>query len=263
MKNNRLIAITIIRNEEHNFLSSWLDNVRKIVDYHIFVDDASDDKTPQIIAEHLKKYPGELHIRKTSLFRQNEPALRDELWKYTRHIAHDGDWILIVDADEFYDGHLLRLKKKLLDNKFPNAEVVKVSCLDMWTTSSYRVDGYWSPLHSDVRLIRYHNVDFNAQKDQLHQPPYPSTTNTKKKLSCFIPKIHLAYLREQDRERRYEFYSKNVSAQKDPISYKHVLSIKSDSIRLKSFFNKMNSILAFIKNDQLYFEIKQIIRKIK
>lgn len=37
---NRLIAISIVKNEENNYLADWLRNLRKFVDYHIFLDDA-------------------------------------------------------------------------------------------------------------------------------------------------------------------------------------------------------------------------------
>ena len=177
----RVIGITIIKNESQNYLNDWLNEIRKIVDYHIFLDDASTDNTPNIIRDHLKKYPGELHILKQSLFKDNEPLLRSKLWNYARNVARDGDWILIVDADEFYDENLLSLKKKLLKNKYPNIDVVKVSCLDMWNATSYRVDGNWSPKKSDVRLIRYYDVDFGWENNtNLHNPPYPYSTNIQK-----------------------------------------------------------------------------------
>jgi len=261
MNKNRLIAITIVRNEENNFLDPWLKNIGRFADYHIFVDDASDDATPDIITRHLKKHPGELHRRKTSLFRQNEPALRGELWEYTRRVAHDGDWILIVDADEFYDGNLGKIKKQLLQNKFPNANVLTVSCLDMWTPREYRTDGYWSPLYSDIRLIRYTNIPFGAKSDSLHQPPYPAGIDTSKIIKKLIPKIHLAYLRQSDRERRYKFYTQNVSSDTDPISFKHAQSIMSRDIKLETYFNRQQDIQALKHCDLAYFQVRHTTKK--
>ncbi len=261
MNKSRLIAITIIRNEENNFLRPWLKNIGRIADYHIFLDDASDDNTPQIIAQHLKTHPGELHHRKTSLFKQNEPALRGELWEYTRRIAHDGDWILIVDADEFYDGNLKKIKKKLLKNKFPNANVLTVSCLDMWTAREYRTDGYWSPLYNDIRLIRYRDIPFGANSTQLHQPPYPAGIDTSKIIKIFIPKIHLAYLRDSDRIRRYKFYTKNVSPDTDPVSFKHAQSIISRDTELTPYFNIRRDIWALTHFDIAYFQVRHITKK--
>lgn len=257
----RLIAITIIRNEEKNFLDEWLDNIGHIADYHIFLDDASDDNTPQRIREHLRTFPGELHQRSTSIFRENEPALRSELWEYARAQARPGDWILIVDADEFYDGHMLRLKQKLLGNECKNIEVVKVSCLDLWNASGYRTDGHWSPRKSDVRVIKYHNVPFGAYGTALHMPPYPASTDVAKNYSVYVPKIHFAYLRKSDRVRRYEFYRKNVLASENSISYKHALSINDKKVSVKKYFTFLRTIFAALNSDALYFKIKKAAKK--
>lgn len=261
MTKPRLIAITIIRNEENNFLREWLHNIGKIADWHIFLDDASDDKTPQIIEQHLKTNPGELHRRKTSLFRENEPALRSQLWEYVRRGARDGDWILIVDADEFYDGRLKKLKSKLLKNKYADKDVVKVSCLDMWNPREYRTDGYWSPHGTDVRLIRYHDVPFGASIAALHMPPYPASTDLTKNLKIWIPKIHLAYLRDTDKARRYEFYTKNVSPEADSVSYRHAMSIMDADVKLQPYFNFRNTVRAILNFDTLYMQAKKTAKK--
>lgn len=263
MHKNRLIAITIIKNEENNYLRDWLKNIGKITDYHIFLDDASTDNTPQIITEHLKKHPGELHRRRTSLFRTNEPALRSELWEYTRNVAQPGDWILIVDADEFYDEHLTRIKRKLLSNKWPDAQVIKVSCLDMWNENGYRTDGFWSPQQSDVRIIRYIDTPFNPKGSALHMPPYPSSTDITKNIDINIPKIHLAYLRDNDKQRRYQFYTQNVSEEQDNISYKHALSILDTNVKITEIFNFWKVLNAWINGDKLYLQIYKTIQKHK
>ena len=49
MTKPRLIAITIVRNETGNYLTEWLKNIGSIADYHVFLDDASDDNTPAVI----------------------------------------------------------------------------------------------------------------------------------------------------------------------------------------------------------------------
>lgn len=257
MTRPRLIAITIVRNEENNYLRPWLKNVSKVADYHVFLDDASDDNTPEIIRAHLKRHPGELHCRTTSLFRENEPKLRNELWEYVRAVAKSGDWIWVVDADEFYDSHMLRLKSELLSNKHPNAQVAKVSCLDMWTSTDYRTDGYWSPVGTDTRLIRYHDVEFGETGTSLHMPPYPASTDIASNIPVWIPKIHFAYLRDCDKKRRYDFYTKNVSAKTDSVSYKHALSIADKDVQLKSYFNAQNTLRAILHLDFLYLFTKR------
>lgn len=262
MEKNKLIAISIIKNEQNNYLRHWLENIGQIADYHIFLDDASNDDTPNIIKDHLKKYPGELHLRKTSIFKENEPALRSELWEYTRKIANKGDWILIVDADEFYDSHMVRLKKKILQNKYPNKDVVKVSCLDMWDSTHYRTDGKWSPKKADTRIIRFCDVPFCPNGTSLHMPPYPQSTDIKKNINAFIPKIHAVYLKKSDRERRYQFYKRYVSPDDNPAGYAHALSIMNNDIQKKKYFSRIRDLLSFLIDDKLYFQIKNYFSQI-
>lgn len=257
----RLIAITIVRNEASNYLNAWLENVANFADYHIFLDDASDDATPDIIKKHLKTHPGEIHLRKTSLFVKNEPLLRSELWDYTRQVARQGDWILIVDADEFYDEHLLHLKTKLLTNKFPNIDVVKVSCLDMWNATSFRKDGCWSPFYAAVRLIRFYDVDFGANNTSLHMPAYPSSTDISRNLREFIPMMHFAYLRSADRLRRYNFYKSNVSPDKNKTAYMHALSIMAPKPKMKRYFGLCSRVYHWIKGHQIYQQIYTELKK--
>lgn len=239
---NRLIAISIVKNEENNYLADWLRNLRKFVDYHIFLDDASDDKTPDIIQNFINSgYKGEIHRRKEPLFAENEPALLSELWQYTRKFAENGDWILIVDADEFYDKRLLSFKQKIPYLNKNHYECVKVSCRDMWTKNKFRCGGYWSPKGTDVRLIAFQDLDFCNNGNNLHLPCYSAGLNIKNNYKMFIPKIHLAYLREKDRKRRYEFYTnaKNTDAH----SVKHAKSILEVKPKLKNLYNSFELIL--------------------
>ena len=237
----KLIGITIVKNETHNYLDAWLKNMENFLDYHIFLDDASTDNTPEYIQSIIDSgYKGEVHQRETSLFKDNEPKLRAELWEYARKVAKDGDWILIVDADEFYDERLLELKPKLFKLNPKKYECVKVSIVDMWDKEHYRTDGLWSPKNSDVRIIRYKDCEFGATSTELHQPPYPASLNTKKKYKTYIPKIHMAYLKKADRIRRYEFYKQNVDNTK---LNAHALSV----LETKPILNKYLSALYNIK----------------
>ncbi|MDE6478320.1 MAG: glycosyltransferase family 2 protein, partial [Alphaproteobacteria bacterium] len=253
--------IPIVRNETGNYLTEWLKNVGSIADYHIFLDDGSDDDTPDVIARHLETHPGQLHRRKTSLFRENEPALRGQLWEYVRRTARPGDWVWIVDADEFYDHHLVRLKPKLLANEYPDADVVKTSCLDMWNKTSYRTDGLWSPEYADTRIIRFHDVPFGATGSELHMPPYPASTDLTRNLKIWIPKIHMAYLRHDDKMRRYKFYTANVSTDTNPAYHRHALSIADTHVTCQKYITPMQTLAAYFRGRTHYLRIRRILKK--
>ncbi|MCL1786204.1 MAG: glycosyltransferase [Alphaproteobacteria bacterium] len=235
----RLIAMTIVRNESKNYLEPWLENMRGIVDYHVFLDDASDDDTPKIIQAAIDAgYPGELHRRDTSLFMKNEPALRGELWEHVRKIAGPGDWILIADADEFYDERMTAFKERALQWDF-EYDVCRISCCDMWDGEHYRVDGRWSPARSMTRLFRFKDIPFGAGAAELHQPPHPAGLNLENNYKTFLPMLHAAYLRPMDRKLRYHRYVKNAP---NEVMKKHALSVLDVPPKLKKLKSKNNPI---------------------
>ena len=94
-------------------------------------------------------------------------------------------------------------------------------------------------------------------------PPYPSSTDITKNIDINIPKIHLAYLRDNDKKRRYQFYTKNVSQEQDNVSYKHALSILDTNVKITEIFNFWKVLNALINGDKLYLQIYKTIQKHK
>lgn len=82
----------IVKNEA-GVIRRCLDSVREVIDYWVIVDTGSTDNTQQIIREHLKNIPGELHERPWQDFAHN----RSEALVLAR--GH-GDYVLVIDADE-------------------------------------------------------------------------------------------------------------------------------------------------------------------
>ncbi len=82
----------IVKNEAP-VIRRCLDSVRPIIDYWVIVDTGSTDGTQQIIRDHLRELPGELHERPWRDFAHN----RSEALALAR--AH-GDYSLIIDADD-------------------------------------------------------------------------------------------------------------------------------------------------------------------
>ena len=228
-RKKRLVGITIIRNESKNFLRPWLENMRGHLDYHVFLDDASDDDTPDIIQAAIDAgYPGELHRRKTSLFLENEPKLRAELWEHARKVCVDGDWVLIVDADEFYGSDLTSFMcKKALRRIKKN--IVSVRCCDMWDREHYRVDGVWNYTKAP-RLIRFIDTPFGDRAAEFHSPAYPNIYVKMKLHETKIKMVHLAYLRDTDKQRRYDRYTQNAPNEG---MLKHAKSILEVTPKLK------------------------------
>lgn len=87
------ICLAMIVKNEAPVIRRCLDSVRPIIDHWVIVDTGSTDGTQDIIREHLKDLPGELHERPWRDFAHN----RSEALELAR--PH-GDYSLIIDADD-------------------------------------------------------------------------------------------------------------------------------------------------------------------
>ena len=87
------ICLNMIVKNEAAVIRRCLDSVRPIIDYWVIVDTGSTDGTQDIIREHLRDLPGELHERPWRDFAHN----RSEALELARG---KGDYTLIIDADD-------------------------------------------------------------------------------------------------------------------------------------------------------------------
>ncbi|MGB7978644.1 MAG: glycosyltransferase [Chlamydiales bacterium] len=90
------ICLNMIVKNEAAIIRRCLDSVKEIIDYWVIVDTGSIDGTQEIIKEHMKEIPGELHER---------PWIN---WGETRSEAFEaakgkGDYILFMDADDILE----------------------------------------------------------------------------------------------------------------------------------------------------------------
>jgi glycosyltransferase involved in cell wall biosynthesis len=89
----KTICLNMIVRNEASVIRRCLSSVRSIVDYWVIVDTGSTDGTQDIIREHLRGLPGELHERPWKNFAHN----RSEALKLARGKS---DYTLIIDADD-------------------------------------------------------------------------------------------------------------------------------------------------------------------
>ena len=231
---NKLIVGSIVGNEKNNYLKKWLDNVKQYADLHIIIDDASNDGTQQILEEYYNNGNVVLNRNDYSLFKKNEPQLRNKLWQTIRQHAEDGDWIIIVDADEFYFD-LADKKQPLMKIK---EDVVAIRLLDLWNEKQYRVDGFWSPYFH--RMFRFKNEDFGVEGEGLHKSPIPKyACETNNVFMSDLRCHHYSYLRDEDKKTKYDFYMNNV---KDVFNLQHAKSIMAKP-ELSSLANELPTLL--------------------
>jgi glycosyltransferase involved in cell wall biosynthesis len=87
------LCLNMIVKNEAGVICRCLDSVRPIVDHWVIVDTGSTDGTQDIIRQHLRDLPGELHERPWLDFAHN----RSEALELARGKS---DYTLIIDADD-------------------------------------------------------------------------------------------------------------------------------------------------------------------
>jgi hypothetical protein len=134
----------------------------------------------------------------------NEVTLRKQQWQEV--IKTNPDWILILDADEFFETNMRTEIQKLT-----NQNQIDVWCFrlyDFWNTDQYRDDMYWSA-HNYYRpfLMRY-KKDFNYtwKESAQHCGRIPMNSLNLPSGRSEMRLKHLGWANEQDRLAKYKRY---------------------------------------------------------
>lgn len=122
---NRLTAMMQVRNEAGRYLEQVLEELSEFVDDIVVVDDGSTDHTAQLCRSFAKVT--KLVTLETSLFNR-EWELRQILWDLA--VSTNPDWLLSVDADEFYEEAAKREMRRLIDQ-------------DVYDWVSFRLFDFW------------------------------------------------------------------------------------------------------------------------
>jgi glycosyltransferase involved in cell wall biosynthesis len=135
------LCLSMIVKNEAPVIRRCLDSVRPLIDYWVIVDTGSTDGTQQIIHEHLKDLPGELHERPWRDFAHN----RSEALALARPHA---DYSLIIDADDVLEvpkGY--RLPRLKADSYYIDIDHPPVRYQRMQIVSNARPWSYRGVLH--------------------------------------------------------------------------------------------------------------------
>lgn len=208
-----IIGASVVHNNCEIFKRT-LKTFDALCDEIIVLDDGSDQCTElerhKDIEENFSKPFIFSKIQKS----EKEIQRRSELWGMVCNNADEGDWIILLDSDEviFHKDH-----KRLLDILRTNKnderiDWVAMRLYNMWTETEYRVDGYWNPKFELKRRIfklhkgGYRPRDFNEATVECGEVPEyvfnHSGLNTEIKL------LHLGYITEAERRRKYEFHKR-------------------------------------------------------
>lgn len=200
----KIIGAMLVRNESGRYLAQVLCKMRRICDKIVVVDDCSEDNTAQI----CQCYGCKVYQGNESLWGTNELFRRKQLWDLATKEADDGDWILVLDADEIIDGIDL-LKGSISQATTQNADCVAFNLYDMWDESHYREDLCWDA-HTKLSIIciKYHaSKEYIWPELTLHCGRFPANS-----YSVVLPTgariLHYGWAKPEDRQSKYARYMK-------------------------------------------------------
>ena len=125
----QVICLNMIVKNEAAVIRRCIDSVRPIIDRWVIVDTGSTDGTQDIIREHLRDVPGELHERPWQDFAHN----RSEALELARGKS---DYVLIIDADD-------------------TLEIAKAAALPELTADAYLIEiADSSIVYERIQLVR-------------------------------------------------------------------------------------------------------------
>ncbi|MEK5059508.1 hypothetical protein BK126_21240 [Paenibacillus sp. FSL H7-0326] len=109
---NKLLSVCMIVKDEEAVLSQALESIKSVADEIIIVDTGSTDKTKEIAAKYTEQvYDFE--------WCNDFAAARNYSIQFAK-----GQWILIMDADEYLPNHQIHLWRDLLKKENPHKELV-------------------------------------------------------------------------------------------------------------------------------------------
>lgn len=166
----RLTLSMVVRNEGNRYLSEALKRHRTYIDAAVIIDDASTDRTPELCMELLDGIPLKLVRNREPMF-ANEIELRRKQWEET--IATGPDWILNLDADEWFEDRFASEVHSLMMQS--EMDLYSFRMYDFWSRTAYREDQLWQ-MHVTYRplLLRYRpDFDYAWQETAQHCGRYP------------------------------------------------------------------------------------------
>ncbi|MHC1745270.1 MAG: glycosyltransferase [Syntrophobacteraceae bacterium] len=222
MRRPRIICQMRIKNEGR-WLKEVLDDIARIAQGIVILDDGSDDDTPEICKGHSSV---------VDYVWQSEPTInevRDKNRLLKMALRHHPEWVLCVDGDELFE---VSGPERILDairTCPPDVSVMDFEFLYMWDDRRhYRTDGIYNRIfHHRLFGLKGQDVESLAfsptrHGGNFHCESVPS--NLKGRSREIDVKIkHLGYMLREDRIRKHEWYTEHDSIHAAQGYYDHLL----------------------------------------
>jgi Glycosyl transferase family 2 len=229
----RIIGHMVTRNEMGRWLTTTLPWLAELCHGDVAVyDDQSTDETAKYAADLVAAF----RIRPDAIpsFAENEGVFRWAAWQFMerRLAARDGDWVLVVDADELLltniaGGDADQVRMQLMDaigraeedgHRTLTFNVAEVFEFDGMGWPLVRTDGFWGTITACRAAHWQCQGVFGARKEGGGS--LPSSWRRNPRPDEHLELLHLGYARPEDRVEKHRRYSQGSGH-----SSRHVKSI--------------------------------------
>lgn len=211
----RIIGHMVTRNEMGRYLAGTTRWLQEITDVQYVYDDRSIDGTFGFVQRAAT--PVGLRSQGDPSFEDDESAFRANAWRAMEmhHAPTPNDWILCVDADEFFVAPrpdatreaLTDLVQRHHDAGAVTFPVHEVFGFDDDHTPLLRVDGYWGQIEA-CRLVRWRpHAEFAPRVQGGGSVPAGWAASA---ATDDVAIMHLGYARATDRTTKHARYSKTA-----------------------------------------------------
>lgn len=205
----------VTKNEASRYLTEALDWLDNQVDQIFVYDDDSDDETRDIASHYgvvCRRQPS------VSTFLEHEGRFRTAALRTLETVVHphDGDWIFVADADEFFVPNTDRLEDYLSQLQ-PHHQAVRTRIHSVWDIVDgelfHRVDGPWSTLN-EPRLwkwregLAFADTPMACRNEPVMVTMQPGLIYEPETGSAIL---HYGYASHADRARRHTRYTSELS----------------------------------------------------
>lgn len=200
MNSNKIIATMIVYNEADRWLAKVLDRLNDLVETIVILDDASTDNTEKVCKSFNKVV---YYKNKKRMFDKDEHLAREKLWKLA--IKENPDWVICLDADEFFEKGFNKDRIKELINGGDIAYSFHI--VNLYENEDTIVgDPRWFNQYN-VRLFKYlPDKDQSFYNKKLHCGSAPKYAH-KRAFKIQDKIFHYGYLTKKVRKYKKDFYS--------------------------------------------------------
>lgn len=206
----KLLGLTVTRNECDRYLQSCLAWHVPIFDEHLVYDDCSTDETVSVVMGEKAAYTCRpeavpAFMEHEGRFRQDSLLALEELYQ-----PQAGDWVMVVDTDEFLVATREQLDRAIVLAERQGAKSIRIERPELWSLDppAERVDGFWGSIKC-TRLFRWEPGGKIQDKAMGcgNEPTYINSAPIFNGVNGAFKLLHVGYVDAADRDEKYERYS--------------------------------------------------------